>query len=234
MEKFKLQSFLLPLKFPSDWRRYEIPMEEFIAIIVVFFLGFSFGRVRQRISENQGEAIVRKELVKYCRGSTAHILNNITLKCNDGTTQIDHILISQKGILVVETKHYSGWLFCSEKQKYWTQVIYRMKNKFQNPLKQNYKHICAVQDLLDFLPNENINGVVVFTGDATFKTKRPEDVIQLEELREYIDKYSTPEISENRVQFCVGRLECARFEVTKITDIEHQDYLERKFGSANN
>ena len=212
-------------------------MKEILTIIIIFIIGFIIGfilgRIRQRTTENQGEAAVRKHLVKYCSTSPAHVLNNITLRYKDGTTQIDHILITQNGILVIETKHYSGWLFANENQKYWTQVIYKVKNKFQNPLRQNYKHVCAVQALLEFIPKEDIKGVVIFTGDAKFKTERPKGVIRLKELKSYINNMSSPEISENRVQFCVGRIEYTRFQITKSTDIEHQNYLETKFGSAN-
>lgn len=53
-----------------------------------------------------------------------HRLNNVTLPKENGmTTQIDHIIISQYGIFVIETKNYKGWIFGNEKQENWTQVI---------------------------------------------------------------------------------------------------------------
>ena len=70
-------------------------------------------------------------------------MNNITLEYGEGTTQIDHILFTQNGILVIETKHMKGWIFANE-NKTWTQVIYKWKNKFQNPLIQNKLHTNAV------------------------------------------------------------------------------------------
>lgn len=204
-----------------------------IAILISLGFGFILGRRRRNKEENQGEAAVRKQLTNYCKKSTAHVLNNITLKHGDGTTQIDHILITQNGILVIETKHYSGWLFANEKQKQWTQVIFKMKNKFQNPIFQNKKHVQAVQQLLDFIPKEQIQSLVVFTGDAEFKTEVPSGVINLNQLTSYADSIRFGSLSENRVQFCVGRLECKRFEITAKTDVEHQEYLERKFSAVN-
>ncbi len=35
----------------------------------------------------------------------------------------------------------SGWIFGSEKQAQWTQKLYKRTFKFQNPLRQNYKHL---------------------------------------------------------------------------------------------
>jgi hypothetical protein len=204
-----------------------------LALLLSLLLGYYLGRKRKQKEENQGEAAVRKMLTNYCEKSTAHLLNNITLEYKDGTTQIDHILITQNGIIVIETKHYSGWLFANEKQKQWTQVLFKVKHRFQNPLIQNNKHVLAVQQLLDFIPKEQVQGLVVFTGDAQFKTEIPESVIHLHQLEAYADNINFGSLSENRLQFCVGRLEYKRLEITGKTDIEHQMYLERKFGEVD-
>jgi restriction system protein len=65
-----------------------------------------------------------------------HLMKNVTLPTEDGTTQIDHIIVSIYGVFVVETKNMKGWIFGSPNQKMWTQQIYKHKNKFQNPLHQ--------------------------------------------------------------------------------------------------
>lgn len=38
-------------------------------------------------------------------------LNNITLVTGNGTTQIDHVVVSKYGIFVIETKNIDGWIF---------------------------------------------------------------------------------------------------------------------------
>lgn len=208
----------------------------FVALVVLlsFSFGFIRGKKRRLAEENQGEALVRKILTAYCRETTSHVLNSVTLEYGDGTTQIDHILVTQNGILVIETKHFTGWIFASEKQKYWTQVVFKVKNKFQNPIFQNLRHVKATQQLFDFVPSNEIGSLVVFTGDAEFRTERPDNVIFVDELTYYIDRMRLGSISENRVQFCVGRLECKRLELTLKTDVEHQQYLYQKFGDTNN
>lgn len=204
-------------------------------VIVLISFGFGFYRGKKRIEreENVGEAAVRKLLTNYCRKSTAHLLNNITLEYRDGTTQVDHILLTQNGILVIETKHYSGWLFVNEEQRKWTQVIYKVKNRFQNPIIQNKKHLMAVRRLLDFIPEEQVKGLVVFTGDAEFKTEVPENVIELHQLENFVDTMQLGSIAENMLQYCIGCLEYKRLELTGKTDIEHQVYLEQKFGTID-
>jgi hypothetical protein len=79
------------------------------------------------------------------------------------------------------------------------------------------------------LPKEYIHSIVVFTGSAQFKTSIPKGVVYLHQLNEFIKTFQDDVISINRVEFCVGRLECKRYEVSKMTDIQHQAYLAQKF-----
>ena len=104
-----------------------------------------------------------------------HLIKNVTLPTEDGTTQIDHIIVSKYGIFVVETKNMKGWIFGSPNQPTWTQKIYQHSYKFQNPLRQNYKHVKTIESLLG-LDDQQVYPVVVFVGGSTFKTDMPENV----------------------------------------------------------
>ena len=160
-----------------------------------------------------------------------HLLNNVTLRLKDGTTQIDHILVSRYGVLVVETKDYKGWIFADAKQANWTQVPFRRKFRFQNPIFQNYRHLRAVQDTLDFLPGDAIKSVVVFTGEAEFKTEIPAGVFGITRFIDHLKDQRDEILSLNRVQFCSGRLESCRLALTRKTDIAHVQSRQRRFGS---
>lgn len=149
---------------------------------------------------------------------------------HDGTTQVDHILVSRFGVFVIETKDYNGWMFGSATGTTWTQVLHKRKFKFQNPIFQNYRHVRAVQDVLDFLPPDAVRSIVVFCGLGRFKTDVPEGVVEIEQLAEYLRHHSTPVMSRNRLQFCVGRLETARLAISGQTDVEHVQSLARRFG----
>ena len=96
-----------------------------------------------------GERFVSKKLLGL---DAAHykILNDLLLpsRGNLNTTQIDHVVVSNYGIFCVETKTYKGWIFGDVNQEYWTQVIYRHKDRFYNPLRQNYAHVKAVEELI--------------------------------------------------------------------------------------
>lgn len=85
---------------------------------------------------------------------------------------------------VIETKNYAGWIFGGEHSRYWTQVIYSKKSRFQNPLYQNAMHVRALA-IATGLPRDCFHNLVYFAGDATLKTAPPPKVLT-EGLASYI------------------------------------------------
>jgi len=126
------------------------------------------------------------------------VLHNITLPTEDDTTQIDHIVVSRYGIFVVETKNLKGWIFGSERQDTWTQKIFKVSHKFQNPLRQNYKHTQTLGSLLE-LDSSVIHSVVVFIGDSTFKTPMPPNVTYARGCTDYIKSKKNAVLSQEQV-----------------------------------
>lgn len=207
-----------------------LPVKSLIAVLVAFVIGFALDRYRTRVFQNRGEAKLSRALNQRFLPPDYHLLNHLTLRWKDKTTQIDHVLVSRFGVFVIETKDYKGWIFADQSDRYWTQVLYRTKCKFQNPIRQNYSHVCAIEELLDFLPPDVILPIVVFTGDAEFKTTIPDGVFTLTGLLAFVERHTREVMSLNRMQFCVGRLETARLSITKATDVEHVQQLRRRYG----
>ncbi|MDG3414701.1 nuclease-related domain-containing protein [Vibrio parahaemolyticus] len=196
-------------------------------LLIAGLLGYSLGKFKRKYESNPNEKRVANILEMQLDPSREVLVNNVTLRMSNGTTtQIDHVLISTKGVFVIESKHYKGWIFGDEKSSKWTQTIRGRKHQFQSPLRQNYKHVKALEELFDFLPKEAIKSVVVFSGSAEFKTKMPENVVYLNSLVSYLSTFSDNELSLNRVQFCFGRLEFSRLPETKETDLHHIENLQ--------
>ena len=61
-----------------------------------------------------------------------HLIKNVTLPSGNGTTQIDHIIVSRYGVFVGETKNMKVGFLETRTKKTWTQKIYKHSNKFQN------------------------------------------------------------------------------------------------------
>ena len=109
---------------------------------------------------------------------------------NTSATQIDHVVVSNFGIFCIETKAYKGWIFGSEKQKYWTQAIFKYKNKFYNPLLQNYAHIKAIENLLGSQHlKAPIIPLVAFTRASRIKVSGTYSVADLSNILKRIQYY---------------------------------------------
>lgn len=146
-----------------------------------------------------GEKLVSKRLRRGLPQEYL-ILDDVFLPLPDGTTtQIDHVVISQFGVFVIETKTYSGWIFADEKSAQWTQTIYRKKSRFQNPLRQNYRHICALADNLG-IDKSYFLGVVAFTGECRFKTEMPRGVVYSKQAARFILGFKDQMIKVSQVK----------------------------------
>lgn len=111
------------------------------------------------------------------------------MRTNRGTTQIDHIVISIYGIFVIETKNYKGWITGSEQGEYWTQNIYGNKKSFRNPIRQNYGHRKALEQILG--ENQHFIMIVAFSEDADIKVQtQKEHVIYMKHINRCIKELS--------------------------------------------
>ncbi len=169
-----------------------------------------------------GEKIVSALNWALLSGKIYRQLNNVTLELADGTTtQIDHVIVSIHGVFVVETKNMSGWIFGSENDPTWTQSFQGGKKyRFQNPIRQNYRHLCS---LIEFLTawdtglelskndiEKRLFSVVFFGPDAEIKTKEklPDSVV-VGSIR-YIKSKTESVFDETEVNAIVDALRAGR------------------------
>lgn len=136
--------------------------------IIFFLITFLIGLYIPKLKGYLGERTVVKQFEKL-ELEGYKILNNIMIPTSRGTSQIDHVILSPYGIFVVETKNYKGWIFGSENADTWTQVIYKRKTTFRNPIKQNWGHIYALREVLNDFKKINYTPIIVFAGNAELK-----------------------------------------------------------------
>lgn len=123
-----------------------------------------------------GEARVRKRLARIW----SEALHDVILPASrGGLTQVDHLVLTGAGLLVVETKNYRGRIFGREQEAQWTQRLGRHSIAFPNPLRQNHGHTEAVKALV---PGVGVIGRVVFTNSAQFPQGMPPGVSSLRSL----------------------------------------------------
>ncbi len=98
-----------------------------------------------------------------------------------GLLEIEHLVLMEQGLLIVETYPISGNLFGAEQIDDWTQIIDGRSYKFANPLRR----IRTARQALKLLaPNVPIFCRVVFNADSHFPKGKPDEVSILATLAE--------------------------------------------------
>ncbi len=195
------------------------------AVFIVLFLVVSVILKSPWGKGKLGEFIVNLSTRLFLDKATYHLVKNITLPTEDGTTQIDHVIVSRHGIFVVETKNMGGAIYGGEGQRQWTQAFGPNKYRFQNPLHQNYKHTRTLAEILG-VPHETIKSVIVFVGNAKLKTKDklPPNVMD-RGLVVYIKSHQEEVLAEEQVQQVLAMIEDNRLARGLRTDREHVNHV---------
>jgi predicted RNA-binding Zn-ribbon protein involved in translation (DUF1610 family) len=144
------------------------------------------------------------------------VINDLIIPTSNGkTTQIDHIVVSEFGIFVIETKNYRGWIVGDVHSQYWTQVIYKRKEKLKNPIHQNYGHIKALEGVLSDFGDLPFVSIVSFSIRADLKVKvssSDAEVIYTVNLLKTIAKYKEPKLGTEIVKGIVSTIQKATLQ----------------------
>ncbi len=137
-----------------------------------------------------GEWKVKRKLNPILFGKVYHrLINNLTiLDKNQKSHQIDHIEIRENGIFCIETKNYIGIITGTENSEKWIQHLYRGKNEFFNPLRQNQSHLYHIQQILK--KQYPLHSVVVMANNNA-NSIHCSNVINLNQLKKYLKNFKS-------------------------------------------
>ena len=156
-------------------------MEYIVIILILGCIVISYLHHRQNMkllcsvsSPYCGTRAERRLVIRMLRRGVhpKAIFHDLYLQKRNGEfAQIDIVVATPQGLLAIEVKDYSGWLFGNEKQQYWTKVLNYGKEKyrFYNPIMQNAGHIKALREQSEQLARLPIFNVVLFAGNCTLK-----------------------------------------------------------------
>lgn len=157
----------------SMFRLFLPPMTAFIGGFILSIQDVSSASTLGKVGEKIASDLL-VSLNKYRHGYLLY--NNMFIRGNnDKLSQVDHLLLSKYGIMLIETKHYSGTVFCSEQNRYWP--VYSEKGtryELYNPLHQSYGHKVAVRNFISSVVSKSklmksVFDFVCFTGSARLK-----------------------------------------------------------------
>lgn len=174
-----------------------------------------------------GEKLVNIKSNRTLPKDIYHAFHDVLIEDDLGMTQIDHIYISKFGIFVIETKNYKGWIYGKAHDKEWTKNVYGKKYPFQNPLHQNYRHIKALEKVLN-ISHDNFHSVVVFAGECELKSHFPDNVCYLYEFTDYILSFDEIVFSEDEIQYLINSLNLTKLENNNDNKKSHLKQLREK------
>ena len=118
-----------------------------------------------------GEKLTEDELKRLSKqGVEGKIFRNVYLpKDNGETSEVDVVFITTKGIFLIESKNYSGWIFGNENDRNWTATLQGgVKNQFYNPIWQNKSHVRWMEKVVgESVP---LYSIIVFSERCELKS----------------------------------------------------------------
>ncbi len=98
---------------------------------------------------------------------------------DDGEIQIDHMLLTARGLLIIDIKDVAGTVFGSDKMEKWTVISNKHRFTFSNPQPALYDRIAAVRHIVRQVP---VEGRVIFLDEAEFTKGVPQLVANIDQL----------------------------------------------------
>jgi hypothetical protein len=96
-----------------------------------------------------------------------------------GEIHVEHLVLTTRGILVLDVKRYEGVIFASDRMDQWTAIGAGGRSTFPNPLSSLYDRVAAVKQLVRDI---EVVGFVMFPALADFSKGRPADVLLPDDL----------------------------------------------------
>lgn len=196
--RFLFKLWFFKIMFQRFWYLW-IPV--FIAVALLFIF-------RRTVKGWLGEKTVKLYLDELPKDDYV-LLNDVMLRTDRGTTQIDHIVVSKYGVFVVETKNYNGKIYGSEKSPQWKNYFRKKEFDFHNPLRQNYGHVKAIEEKLSEFNGIPIIPIVAFANNCELNVTASSHVIHFNRIAEVIKRYKKEVLDTDAVRRIIEILQNA-------------------------
>lgn len=144
----------------------------YISAAAIILCGFAYIVLSRKynilLSGLKGEKALYKLAKKY--KNDYHIFINIPVRYKRNRSEIDMLMISENGIIIVEAKNHSGTIIGSDKDEQWTQYKhYKDGHTTESDMKNPIRQISRQRDILKNILRSNgydvwIDGVVFFSN----------------------------------------------------------------------
>lgn len=164
---------------PADLSRTHLLLL-IVAVLLLFLLLFVYRRRRKQ----------KRSLAKVFSAIAFERIDGLVVpNGDDGEIQIDHLLLTAQGLLIIDVKDVVGTVFGSDKMQDWTVINDERRFTFANPQPALYDRIAAVRAIVRQVP---VTGRILFLDGASFTKGVPALVVKYDELlEEFVEEDKT-------------------------------------------
>ena len=141
------------------------------AVLLLLALGFFGLRAYQRRSRRKS-LLARLERVAFAAAHQVLVPDGM-----GGFIHIDHVLLTLRGILVLDTRRVTGLIFGGDQMSDWTVMGRGHRYTFDNPQPALYDRIAAVKAVVGDVP---VEGRLLFSNVGKFTKGIPKWVVMLD------------------------------------------------------
>lgn len=154
------------------------------------------------------------DLVANNLPSSGSVFDSLIIEDERGTTQIDLIVILPTAFIVVEAKQMAGLIVGGQYDKRWIQFLAAGRRRFffQNPFRQNYRHMKALEALTG-VSLDSMVSAVVFGGRCKLGENMPKLVFKdKESFLLYLQQLPPSPVlfTEEQIEFLCGKIAFAK------------------------
>jgi Nuclease-related domain len=142
-----------------------------VAVLLLAAVGFWGGRAYQRRARR------RSLLARLDRVAFEAVHQVLVPDGMGGFIHIDHLLLTLRGVLVLDTRRVAGLIFGGDQMSDWTVMARGRRYTFDNPQPALYDRIAAVKALTGDVP---VEGRLLFSNVGKFTKGIPKWVLMLD------------------------------------------------------
>lgn len=197
---------VLLLVFFVLFEMYETKILAIVAIVLIFLCNVAYGIVARRYNVLNSGRRGERQLYKAIRQLDGNniVFCNLPVRYKRGRSELDMLIISHKGIIIVEVKNHSGTIQGNWKSDKWEQRKYYKNGQhtvleMDNPIKQMRRQRDIVKSILNAAGEEVWIDTVLYFSSSNAKLKlnlRENDYVCLgsKEILNFLNGYDRGEV----------------------------------------
>lgn len=164
------------MQMPTEIPSWAWPVAAAVVVLaLIVWAVIEFRRYRARKAIDAVISSIAYEMLK----------NVLVPNGNGGQIHIHYLLLTQRGLLVVDLLDLAGAVFGGDQMIEWTVIGKKRRFTFANPQHALYDRMAAVRQLTGDVP---VDGRVLFTLRSDFPKGKPRYVVRIDDLADDFPK----------------------------------------------